>query len=285
MTIPIYDLDGSGAGLSDVGLDPPVGDVISALSQVDYNPQPGVVSGRISWSVPPEVDTAYISHYVVYMAEGPDMKEEMMDQLRDWYIKYRERQGEVPQFPPEEEEEPTAEELAAQAAAAAGGGQDAKGGKDAGKKGKGGEEVEAPPPPPAYFVDALQDTFQEWTDKWQHRDDTNNFAQKHDVHLVKQMVRPEVETRVRDEVNALIEKELNNLKEAYDRDMKAKKAKGAKKGKKGKGKKGARACPFFSPATPSQPLPAAACRCLPPSLPHPCLPTSHPSPHLLPTSS
>ena len=222
---------------------------------------------------------------VVYMAEGPDMKEEMMDQLRDWYIKYRERQGEFPQFPPEEEEEPTAEELAAQAAAAAGGGKDAKGGKDAGKKGKGGEEVEAPPPPPAYFVDALQDTFQEWTDKWQHRDDTNNFAQKHDVHLVKQMVRPEVETRVRDEVNALIEKELNNLKEAYDRDMKAKKAKGAKKGKKGKGKKGARACPFFSPATPSQPLPAAACRCLPPSLPHPCLPTSHPSPHLLPTSS
>ena len=32
---------------------------------------------------------------VVYETEGPDMKEEMMDQLRDWYIKYREREGEV----------------------------------------------------------------------------------------------------------------------------------------------------------------------------------------------
>ena len=45
-------------------------------------------------------------------------------------------------------------------------------------------------------------------------------------------VRPDVELRVRDEVNTLIEKELANLKEAYDRDQKAKKAKG--KGKKGK---------------------------------------------------
>ena len=48
----------------------------------------------------------------VYVTEGPDMKEEMMDQLRDWYIKYREREGTFPDFPPEEEEEPTAEELA-----------------------------------------------------------------------------------------------------------------------------------------------------------------------------
>lgn len=46
-----------------------------------------------------------------------------MDQLRDWYIKYREREGKFPDFPPEEEEEPTAEELAA---AAAGDGKDAK---------------------------------------------------------------------------------------------------------------------------------------------------------------
>ena len=72
----------------------------------------------------------------------------------------------------------------------------------------------------------MQDSFQEWTDKWQHRDDSANFAQKHDVALVKQMVRPDVELRVRDEVNALIEKELQNLKEAYDRDQKAKKAEG-----------------------------------------------------------
>jgi len=64
----------------------------------------------------------------VYETEGPDMKEEMMDQLRDWYIKYREREGKFPDFPPEEEEEPTAEELAAAAAA-----EKDKGGKDAKK--------------------------------------------------------------------------------------------------------------------------------------------------------
>ena len=175
---------------------------------------------------------------LVYETEGPDMREEMMDQLRDWYIKHREREGTFPDFPPEEEEEPSAEELAAQAAAA--GGKDDKGKKDAKKdaKGKGGGD-DAPPPPPAHFVNALQDSFQEWQDKWQHRDDTSNFAQKHDVNLVKQAVRPDVELKVRDEVNGLIEKELKNLQEAFEREQKAKKAKGGKGGKKGKkGKKG-----------------------------------------------
>ena len=71
-----------------------------------------------------------------------------------------------------------------------------------------------------------------------------NFAQKHDVELVKQMVRPDVELRVREQVNQAIEKELQNLKEAYERDLKAKKSKGAKKGK---GKKGKSAPPRDAP--------------------------------------
>jgi len=182
----------------------------------------------------------------VYETEGPDMKEEMMDQLRDWYIKFREREGTFPDFPPEEEEEPTQAELEAAAAA-----EKDKGGKDAkkdpkkdAKKGKGGEEEAEPPPPPPFFVNKLKDSFQEWSDKWQHRDESSNFAQKHDAELVKQMVRPDVELRVREEVNGAIDKELQNLQAAFDRDQKAKKIKGAgkkkkgKKGKKGKGKKG-----------------------------------------------
>jgi hypothetical protein len=40
-------------------------------------------------------DSLVTQKQVVYDTEGPDMKEEMMDQLRDWYIKYREREGEV----------------------------------------------------------------------------------------------------------------------------------------------------------------------------------------------
>ena len=32
---------------------------------------------------------------VVYETAGPDMMEEMMDPLRDWYIKYREREGDA----------------------------------------------------------------------------------------------------------------------------------------------------------------------------------------------
>ena len=42
---------------------------------------------------------------------------------------------------------------------------------DKGKKGKGLEEVEEGPPQPAFYVDALWDSFHEWSDKWQHRDE------------------------------------------------------------------------------------------------------------------
>jgi len=184
----------------------------------------------------------------VYDNEGPDMKEEMMDQLRDWYIKYREREGKFPDFPPPQEEP-----VPADAAAAAG--KDAKGGKDAkkddkgkkddkkkdAKKGKGGEEEEeGPPKEKSKYVMQMQSSFQEWSDKWQHRDEAANFAQKHDVELVKQMVRPDVELRVRDDVNVLIAKEIENLQLAFERDAKGKKGKKGKGGKKkkGKGKKG-----------------------------------------------
>ena len=130
----------------------------------------------------------------VEVNEGPDMKEEMMDQLRDWYIKHREREGTFPDFPPPEIDEEEAAAAAAKAleAAAAGGGKDAK--KDAkkedkGKKGKGGDDAEPPPPVPPHFTNRLKDAFQEWSDKWQHRDESDNFAQKHDIELVKQMAR------------------------------------------------------------------------------------------------
>ena len=50
------------------------------------------------------------------------------DQLRDWYIKHREREGTFPDFPPPEIDEEEAAAAAAKAleAAAAGGGKDAK---------------------------------------------------------------------------------------------------------------------------------------------------------------
>ena len=108
----------------------------------------------------------------VYENEGPDMKEEMMDQLRDWcdigtrlgrqgaqplhspltarslpprrYIKFREREGAFPDFPPEEEEEEGADGGGGKAdkkdkkdAKGKGDKKDAK--KDGGKKGKKGD--------------------------------------------------------------------------------------------------------------------------------------------------
>lgn len=169
---------------------------------------------------------------VVYETEGPDMKEEMMDQLRDWYIRYREREGKFPDFPPEEVEKPMpgdaaegAEEKGADAK------KDPK--KDGKKDGKKGAEDdgEGPPPLPPHFINTMKDSYQEWSDKWQHRDERLNFAQRHDVELVRQSVRPDVELRVRAEVNELIGRELQNLQEEFERAQ-------GKKGKKGKGGKG-----------------------------------------------
>ena len=166
----------------------------------------------------------------VYENEGPDMKEEMMDQLRDWCdIGTRlGRQGAQPSPFTSPRPAPSLPAGTSSFVSAKGKGDKKDAKKDGGKKGKkgdagDGEEEEGPPP---HFVIVLKDSFQEWSDKWQHRNEATNFAQKYDGELVKQMVRPDVQLRVREEVNAAIDKELQNLKEAYERDLKAKKAKG-----------------------------------------------------------
>ena len=111
--------------------------------------------------------------------EGPDMKEEMMDQLRDWYIKYREREGTFPSFPPPEKEDTPAADEGGDKKDAKGGKGDKKGGdkkdkkeekgkgkKDGKGKGKGGDdEDDAPPPANTHFCDQLNESYHEWSDK------------------------------------------------------------------------------------------------------------------------
>lgn len=207
----------------------------------------------------------------VYQNEGPDIREEMVDELRDWYIKHREQTGSFPAFPPEEDKEALEQEAAAGGKGAQGKdakGKDAskgkgakgkgakgndassqKGGQKGGQKGKdskgpqGAEDAKPAKESESHFRKLMASSCQEWSDKWQHRAEPDAWyaSQKHDAELIKQAVRPDVELRIREEVNTAIEKELESLKEAFDtKAKKSKKGKGGKKGKKGtsKGTKG-----------------------------------------------
>lgn len=195
--------------------------------------------------------------------EGPEMRENMQDQIRQWFIECRDATGKFPEYPSEEEggsvaifKEKDPAEMEAEAkqkeeekAKGKGKGKDKKG-KDKkagkkddkkdkkGKKGKGNSEEEAGIVfEPSVFVPTISETHKTYKEVWQKRDEAMNFSQKHDAELVKEQKRTEVEEEVRVQVDELMRQELKNLKLAVDRD-KGKKGKKGKSGKKsGKKKK------------------------------------------------
>ena len=72
---------------------------------------------------------------------------------------------------------------------------DKKDDKAKGKKGKKGggedeEEKKAPTLPPSEFCGFLRDGVQTYLKVWQDRDESNNFQQKHDAELIKEVLRP-----------------------------------------------------------------------------------------------
>ncbi|KAI9190051.1 hypothetical protein H9P43_001484 [Blastocladiella emersonii ATCC 22665] len=206
--------------------------------------------------------------------EGPDMKESYQDAFRQWYMDFKRDTSKFPDFPPDEEwklpgfkfgqkpAEPapgTAAEAAAPATPSGGKGKDAgkrdagkkdAGKKDAGKKdakkgGKGGDAAEEPEPllvnTNSNYLKAVQDKQTAYLKDWRSKDETDNFAQRHDVEIIKGDKRLEVDTEIKDELFAALREELENLKLAMEKDSKKKKKDGGKKkkkDKKGGGKKG-----------------------------------------------
>ncbi|EDV25409.1 uncharacterized protein TRIADDRAFT_24164, partial [Trichoplax adhaerens] len=193
--------------------------------------------------------------------EGPDMKERMQDQIRQWFIECRDRDGKFPDFPMEEEggsmrifekKDPKQDD---EKNGKGKSGKGRKGGKDkknqnnkktknkdkklrkSGKGKKKDDDDEGFTLPTSKFKDTIVEVEKGYNDIWKNRDESNNFQQKHDVELVKEGLRGEVEEEVRKQVDELMREELKNLKMAVERD-KGRKAKGTKKGKKKKAKKG-----------------------------------------------
>ncbi|GFR80966.1 IQ and AAA domain-containing protein 1 [Elysia marginata] len=192
--------------------------------------------------------------------EGPDLKEGMMDQIRQWFIECRDASGKFPEYPDEDDggsamifkEKDPAElekELSEKDDGKAKGKKGKKDKKDKkdkkkdkkGKKGKKGgdddEEEEGWKMAPSNFVPAINDASDTFKGVWATRDETENFPQKHDSELIKEEKRKDVETEIRLQVDELMRAELANLKAAVDREKKGKKGKKSGKKKKKKGKK------------------------------------------------
>lgn len=62
------------------------------------------------------------------------------------------------------------------------------------------------------FIDTLEDVVRVYVDKWQDRDETANLAQRHDVELLKDELRPLVFEGVRQQVDDDMRIVLQNLK-------------------------------------------------------------------------
>ncbi|XP_041695880.2 dynein regulatory complex protein 11 isoform X2 [Coregonus clupeaformis] len=180
--------------------------------------------------------------------EGPDMRETMKDQIRQWFIECHDATGTFPDYPEEEDggstlifAEKTPQQLMEELAAKdeEDTNKKLKGkeeNKDKGKKdkGKGGDEEEEPGLKmlPSAFLGELEVGHKTFGEVWQNRTESKNFSQRHEAELIKEEKRKEIEVEIRLQVDELMRQELANWKLAVDKD-KGGKAKGGAKKKKG----------------------------------------------------
>ncbi|MBN3307280.1 DRC11 protein, partial [Amia calva] len=195
--------------------------------------------------------------------EGPDIRETLQEQIRQWFIECRDATGKFPDFPDPEEggsaaifAQKTPEQVAAELAAKEEEREKKK--KDKGKKGKKSgkkgkekkkdkkgkakgmkskadteEDEEGWKMAPSNFLPTVAEGSKTYEEVWRGRDERQNLVQRFDAQLVMEEKRGEVEEEVRMQVDELMRQELKNLKLAVDRE----KGKKKKKGKKGKKKK------------------------------------------------
>ncbi|CAF2087238.1 unnamed protein product [Rotaria magnacalcarata] len=175
----------------------------------------------------------------IKQTEGPDMKERLQEQIRQWFIECRNVSQKFPDFPDEDDggsnkifEKKTVEELQEEldAKLESKGGKGGKGDKKGkkgkkgkkekkgkkgkkGKKKKKGDDEEGWTLPESQFVtEMIKPSTQTYQSFWETRDEAHNFEQNHDNEIVKEEKRTEVVEEIRIEVDALMREELKNLK-------------------------------------------------------------------------
>lgn len=203
------------------------------------------------------------------LLEGPDIKEHLQDQIRQWFIECRNLTGTFPDYPNEEDggsavifSNKTPEQVIEDIIAA-------QEEEEKLKKKKKKEEKENKPKKvkkekerkstpkekatkeeddewkmsPSLFLQLMEEGNSIYKDMWMNKDESWNFPQDYDPELVKEEKRKELEVEIRVQVDELMRQELKNLKLAVNKEMeippRPKKGKKQNKGRKGrKGKRG-----------------------------------------------
>uniref|UniRef100_A0A2K6U4P0 IQ motif containing with AAA domain 1 n=1 Tax=Saimiri boliviensis boliviensis TaxID=39432 RepID=A0A2K6U4P0_SAIBB len=150
------------------------------------------------------------------LMEGVDIKENLQDQIRHWFIECRNLTGTFPDYPDIEE-----------------------GGSAIifSNKTTQQEEDEEWKMSPSVFLPAMKEGNNTYKDIWMNKDESWNFSQDYDPELIKEEKRRELESEIRVQVDELMRQELKNLKLAVDREREhPEKARKKEKGKKGKKK-------------------------------------------------
>ncbi|NXL94423.1 DRC11 protein, partial [Alectura lathami] len=180
--------------------------------------------------------------------EGLDIKETLQNQIGQCFIECRHIIGRFPDYPSEAAggsmaifSEKTPEQVAAELAAkremalqkeSQKGKQEEKGkekekGKKAQKTGKK-EEDEGWKMAPSNFLAMIEEGNSLYKVVWQNRDEGRDFLQDHDLELIKEQKREEVEEEIRVQVDELMQQKLENLKLSVDGEMSSKMKKGKK---------------------------------------------------------
>ncbi|XP_060774393.1 dynein regulatory complex protein 11 [Neoarius graeffei] len=197
----------------------------------------------------------------VHLIDGPDIKETLQDQIRQWFLECRDATGKFPDFPSTEDggsasifAQKTPEEVAAELIAK----QQEKEKKSKEKKGKNAikekkkykkgktkgkgrkadtaQEEEGWKMSPSNFLPTVVEGVKIYREFWQARDEGQKLQQHFDPELVREEKRMEVEVEVRVQVDELMRQELKTLKLVVDQDKSKKKKKGEKANKKKKKK-------------------------------------------------
>lgn len=134
---------------------------------------------------------------LVYHEEGPDMREDMMDVIRQYWADWQSVKGEFPPYPDVEDGGSTAFEELPQPEP-----EEEEQKKEEPKKGKGDDEEEPEPEPePDKFIVDLHDASQDFLNMWLPRDEKDNFQQQHVEELLRDELRDGVRERIRLEVD------------------------------------------------------------------------------------
>ncbi|CAO2625405.1 Dynein regulatory complex protein 11 [Lemmus lemmus] len=197
--------------------------------------------------------------------EGPDIKENLQDQIRQWFIECRNLTGTFPDYPNEEEggsaiifsnktpeqviedilaSQEEEEKLKKKKKKEEKESKTQKGKKEKARKGStkekaAKEEDEEWKMSPSLFLQLMEEGNSLYKDMWLNKDESWNFPQDYDPEMLKEEKRKELESEIRVQVDELMRQELKNLKLAVNREKElparqGKGKKGKKKGRRGK---------------------------------------------------